>query len=62
MQRPDDQSLDMSVLLTLLMIFIFASPFTRWWSGAGLPWFLPYLLWLLPILLGAWTSRKGGGA
>ena len=43
-----------TLLLLLLALFLFASPFTFWWASIDSPWLLPYLLWLLIILLGAW--------
>jgi hypothetical protein len=59
MQKSDDQSLDKSILLALLTIFFFASPFTQWWGSSDLPWLMPYLVWLLIIALGALVARKG---
>lgn len=58
-QKSDDQSLDKSILLALLTIFFFASPFTQWWGSSELPWFVPYLVWLLIIVLGALAAHKG---
>ena len=43
-----------TLLLILLALFLFASPFTNWWASDDNPWFLPYLLWLLVVLIGAW--------
>ncbi|MES9905405.1 MAG: hypothetical protein ABW168_22355 [Sedimenticola sp.] len=47
-----------SLLLTLLALFIFASPLTLWWANDNSPWLLPYLLWLLVIGIAAWLSRR----
>lgn len=41
--------LDLVLLLLALALFLFASPFTDWWAGAGLPWFIPFVLWALLI-------------
>ena len=41
------------LLLAALALLLFASPLTAWWSALGAPWYLPYLLWLLLILLAA---------
>lgn len=41
--------LDSVVLLLALALFLFASPFTDWWAGAGLPWYFPFALWGLLI-------------
>jgi fatty acid desaturase len=55
-QPDNERQTERALLLTLLALFLFASPFTLWWAAAGSPWFLPYLLWLLIILAGAWLG------
>ncbi len=47
-----------SLLLTLLALFLFASPLTVWWASGHHPWYVPYLLWLLLILAGAWLQLR----
>jgi len=47
------RNIDYAIVIALLMLLLFASPLTDWWSRASLPWFLPYVLWLLVILLTA---------
>lgn len=42
---------DLVVLLLLLALFLFVSPFTAWWADAGLPWYAPFALWGLLITL-----------
>ena len=37
------------MVIFLLALLAFASPFTEWWGGINRPWYLPYLLWLLVI-------------
>ncbi|QYZ65016.1 MAG: UTP--glucose-1-phosphate uridylyltransferase [endosymbiont of Escarpia spicata] len=44
---------DKTILLVLFILFLFASPVVYWWTNPGSPWYLPYLLWLVAILLGA---------
>ncbi len=57
--RPDSsKQRESTLLLTLLTLFLFASPLTHWWAGENNPWFLPYLLWLAIILITAWLTRK----
>jgi hypothetical protein len=34
-----------SILLLLLTLGVFASPFTRSWLGFHAAWYFPYLLW-----------------
>ena len=47
-----------ALLLLLFALFLFASPLTVWWSTNQHVWFLPYLLWLLVILIGAWLHYR----
>ena len=51
---------DLTLLTTLAALFIFHSPFTRWWTGLGLPWYTVFLLWLLVIVLIAADALSGG--
>ncbi|MGB0721031.1 MAG: hypothetical protein ACPGU7_01435 [Gammaproteobacteria bacterium] len=58
-QRPDSSRyFDSIVLLALFAIFLFASPLVEWWSDSERPWFLPYLLWGLVILIAAWIQIR----
>ncbi len=55
--------LDLVLLLLALALFLFASPFTDWWAGAGLPWYTPFVLWALLIAamgLRHWYERDHG--
>jgi hypothetical protein len=52
--------LDSIVLLLLLGVFLFGSPFTFWWASMTTVWYLPYLLWLGLIILIAWVMRGLG--
>ncbi len=56
-----DKIKEHTLLLVLLMFFLFASPLMLWWASPAHPWFLPYLLWLLVIILGAVISYRSGG-
>ena len=49
---------DLPLILALLMLLLFASPIKDWWTAAGLPWYLPYALWLLVIVLAAWSHWR----
>jgi hypothetical protein len=58
-KRPDpEQQWESTLLLTLFSLFLFASPLTVWWASDNNPWFLPYLLWLLVIVIGAWLRIR----
>ncbi|MFI5400244.1 MAG: hypothetical protein ACHQZQ_04225 [SAR324 cluster bacterium] len=57
--RPDSvRSLDSVVLLFLLGVFLFVSPFSLWWAANARVWYLPYLLWLGQIGLIAWLVHR----
>jgi len=34
------------------------SPMVGWWLRPELPWFLPYLVWLLIIALIPWAHKR----
>ena len=44
--------MDLTILLFMLGLLVFASPLLDWMIGHG-PWYVLYLLWLLIIVLGA---------
>jgi len=33
-------------------------PLLVWWASDDSPWYLPYLLWLVIIVLAAWLQRR----
>lgn len=50
---------DSAILLFLVALFLFVSPFTDWWARDDSPWYLPYLLWLgLIALIAAVALRR----
>ena len=55
------RQLDSVLLLALLALLLFASPLMAWWARDTSPWYLPYLLWLLIIFIGAWLQLRRGG-
>ena len=58
-EHPDpDRQKEPSLLLGVLTLFLFASPLTYWWASGFNPWYFPYLLWLLIILLGLWLRIR----
>ncbi|MEJ2576881.1 MAG: hypothetical protein P8106_09410 [Gammaproteobacteria bacterium] len=57
--RPSNDQKDSSVLIALLGLLFFASPLMVWWVRGDSPWYLPYLLWALIIVLaGLIHSRR----
>jgi hypothetical protein len=58
-KRPEPaRARENTLLFALFALFLFASPFTAWWASEGSHWLLPYLFWLLIILIGAWLTSK----
>ncbi len=49
---------DRVLLLFVLGLFVFASPLLAWWATPANGWWMPYLLWLLLIVLGFWLQRR----
>lgn len=47
-----------SLLIFLFGLFLLASPFATWWMSAILPWYFPFLLWLVIIVLSAALARS----
>ena len=56
----NSRRLDSVILLLLFGLFVFASPFTFWWSAMTSIWYLPYLLWLGFIVMIGWVVRGSG--
>lgn len=50
--------MDRIFLVFLLALFLFVSPFTAWWSSPGVPWYAPFVMWLLVIGLAAWAQLR----
>jgi len=49
---------DRALLLGLLSLVLFGAPAVSWWLDAHPPWYLPYGLWLVVILVAAWQARR----
>ncbi len=60
MERPPeiDPPTDILTLLILFGVMLFTSPLVFWWAHQNSPWYVPYLLWLLLIGLGAWLFTR----
>jgi len=50
--------LDAVIAVFLFAALIFVTPVLYLWTGSGAPWYAPYLLWLLVIVLSAWAWRQ----
>lgn len=55
--REHETLLDRVIILFLLALFLLLSPFVEWWAADDSPWYAPYLIWALLILL-AWGVRR----
>ena len=49
---------DLVILLFLFAVFLMTPPFVSWWATAHVAWHIPYLIWLLVILLAAWLQVR----
>ncbi len=59
--KPNQDKLkERTLLLVLLVLFIFASPLTMTWAWGSASWLLPYMLWLLIIIIGGWLHYRYG--
>jgi hypothetical protein len=57
MQQPRERAGD-CLLLFLLGVFLFASPFSAWWMGWPAAWYWPFLLWVALIGVGATLASR----
>jgi len=55
--REHEPLLDRVLILFLLALFLLLSPITQWWAADDSPWYAPYLIWGLLILL-SWRLRR----
>ncbi len=56
--RETDRQRDKVILLFAFALFLLLSPLLVWWASDDSPWYLPYLLWLMIIVLAAWVQRR----
>lgn len=55
--REHEQQLDRVIILFLFALFLLLSPIKGWWASDDSPWYAPYLLWGLLIIL-TWRLRR----
>ncbi len=55
--REHAQQLDRVIILFLFALFLLLSPLLNWWAADDSPWYAPYLIWGLLILL-SWRLRR----
>lgn len=58
LEQDNSERSDRSILVFLVGVFLFASPFTLWWAGITDLWYLPYLMWVGLIALIAWVVQR----
>lgn len=49
--------MDKILILFLFGVLLFASPLVHWWASDTFPWFGPYVLWGLVVMLIALVQR-----
>ncbi|MBX2826221.1 MAG: hypothetical protein KTR33_15915 [Gammaproteobacteria bacterium] len=63
MNRPPVHT-DHTLLLALCAIFLFNSPFSRWWLGLQPPWYSIFIVWagvLMLVAYNQWRIRRRQG-
>ncbi len=58
---PSGRSVDLCLFAFGVALLILATPLRQIWAAPGLPWPVPFLVWLAVILLGAWAGRSRKG-
>lgn len=56
--RDHELLLDRVIILFLLALFLLISPLKMWWAADDSPWYAPYLLWAVLIVLAYWLQRR----
>lgn len=41
-----------------ICVLVLLSPITAWWLTPSLPWYLPFLIWFIIILLIPWAHHR----
>lgn len=49
--------IERTLIMLALVLLLFVSPLTELWSSVDLPWFSPYIVWLVAILL-SWALQR----
>lgn len=55
---PPERQLDYTLALGLLVLLLLSPPIVIWWTTPASPWYLPYLLWLMIIVVTAWVHLR----
>ncbi len=55
---PNTRQIEKILLVTVVVLFLLASPFVAWWAAEDRVWYMPYLIWLAIIGLAAWLTRR----
>lgn len=56
--KPGYKKLDHTLLLFLVALFLFNSPFSDWWMQQQLPWYTIFIAWAFIIVLVAINQRR----
>ena len=49
--RQNPHVVERTLIALAIVLLLFLSPLSQFWAGAGIPWYGPYLVWGLTILL-----------
>jgi hypothetical protein len=57
MESPRPTAAEISLLLLGLALLLLASPLRLFWAHPARPWYTPFLVWLLLVVLGGLAAR-----
>jgi hypothetical protein len=49
--------IERSLIMLAVILLLFVSPLTEFWAALDAPWFSPYLIWLVAIIL-SWSLQR----
>ncbi len=49
--------IERTLIMLALIMLLFVSPLTEFWAALDAPWFSPYLIWLVAIIL-SWSLQR----
>lgn len=50
-----------SIMAVILVLVLLLSPMTRLWAALNAPWYSPYIMWSVAILIAWWLQHYLSG-
>lgn len=51
------KSMELTIIAVIAIIMLFLSPLTEYWADLDAPWYSPYLVWSIAILI-SWLLQR----